>query len=617
MAFLEVIQGGCPGQIVPLTGNRMILGRHPNCEIVLDNAAVSRHHAQILQSHGNFYLEDLRSRNHTFLNQIPLQGRTELQDEDIIKICDFVFAFHTKRPSENGGDSSWVSEPPGRTVISSGKSGADSAPGEDGATAAAKAISNDERPSSIISTINAAPEGGLRLGVKPEVKLRAILSISRALAQTFQIDEVLQKTLEELFQVFPQADEGFILLQDPRSRKLVVSATKTRSGRPDDSVRISTTVVEKVMRDREAVLSHDASADARFEKSESLSKLRIRSMICVPLINPDGNAIGVIQLDAKDLRNQFTQDDLDVLVAIASQVALAVENVRMHEQMIKQRDMEEQMGLAVQVQLEFLPDSPPQLPGYEFFDFYEAALEVGGDYFDYIELSPLRVAILLGDVAGKGVPAALLMAKLSALARFQMLTKATMAEALDGLNAEISSRGVGHRFVTLAVALLDAKKHEVTIANAGHLPPLMRQADGTVLELGNDVAGTPLGIEPETHFRTATYPIAPGDILVLHTDGITEAMNDRQKVYGRQRLKKLLAKPVRNVQELGERILKDAETYAKDRFQRDDICLVCVQRTTQGRKKKKTAGSSTDRIDSERTDLRPAGKRRNRKKTDD
>jgi len=584
MAFLKVIQGGCPGQIVPLAGNRMVLGRHPNCEIVLDNAAVSRHHAQVLQSHGNFYLEDLRSRNHTFLNDLPVQGRTELQAGDQIKICDFLFSFHSKLPTDSDSDSSWMSSPKRRAVITdvppdSTSALTDDVEATDSREASAPAETEESTAeSSIISMIDANPDSGLRLGVKPEVKLRAILTISRALAQTFEIEEVLEKTLEELFQIFPQADEGFILLQDPRTQKLVVSATKTRSEDPNTSVRISTTIVEQVMRDCEAVLSHDASIDTRFDKSDSLSKLRIRSMVCVPLVNPNGEAFGVIQLAAKELRNQFTQEDLDVLLSVASPVALAVENVRMHEQVIKQRDIEEQMGLAVQVQLEFLPDSPPELPGYKFYDFYEAALEVGGDYFDYIQLSEGRVAVLLGDVAGKGVPAALLMAKLSASARFQMLSRSDVGKALDGLNAEINTRGLGHRFVTLVVAVLDPHRHEVTIANAGHLPPLLRKPDGTVTELGHEVAGTPLGIEPDQNFQSVTYPVESGDTLVLHTDGITEAMNARRKIYGRKRLKKYLSTGPQDVEELGEGILRNVERYTKGRSQQDDICLVCIQR---------------------------------------
>ena len=589
MPFLKVIKGGFAGQVIELAGNRMVLGRHPNCEIVLDDAAVSRHHAQILQSHGNFYLEDLRSRNRTFLNNIAIQGRTELHDDDELKICDIVFTFHNKLPADSGAasSSSWQKVPQRQAIVGDG-SDADSSSKN---LLVGTEPEHDSGNSSIISTINAKHESGLRLGVKPEVKLRAILSIGQALAQTFQIDEVLEKTLDELFKIFPQADEGFVLLHDEKSEKLIVSATKTRSGDADDSVRISTTIVEKAMAECEAILSHDASQDARFDKSDSLNQLRIRSMICVPLVDTEGTAIGVIQLDAKDLRNRFDQEDLDVLVSVASQVTLAVQNARMHEQVVKQRDISEQMGLAVQVQLEFLPDRPPELPGYEFFDYYEAALEVGGDYFDYVELSDGRVAVMLGDVAGKGVPAALLMAKLSASARAQVLAKPTVGEALSGINAEINSRGLGHRFVTMVIVMIDPKTNRITVGNAGHLPVLMRRKDGTVVEIANEVAGTPLGIEPDQKYEDIEYPLHVGDIILLHTDGITEAMDPDQEVYGRRRLKEFIEQGPKDIKDLGEGILQDVEAFSTVRLQRDDICLVGIQRTSRRRNRDSSDGA--------------------------
>ncbi len=591
MAFLEVSKGAYPGQIVELVGERMVIGRHPSCEVVIDNAAVSRYHAQILQSHGNYYLEDLRSRNQTYLNDIAVEGRTELHEGDAVQICDVSFAFHLKL-SKNG-ESSWLlqrsrpTKPPSRNR---GKKSVDRTlddiPARDGLALDEESSSSGH--SSIISTLNAKSTNQMRLNVKPESKLRAVLKISRALAQTLQLDDVLERTLDELFKIYPQADEAFVLLKQVDSDKLVVSATKTRAGSPDDSVRVSRTIVEQAMQDGEAILSHDALQDARFDYSESLDKLQIRSMMCVPLVDTDGRSLGVIQLDTKDLRQQFSQDDLDLLVAVAFQIALAVENAHLHQQMIRQRDLEQkqerkqaEMELAVQVQLDFLPSAPPQIPGYEFFDFYEAAMEIGGDYFDYIELPGNRVAVPVGDVAGKGIPAALLMAKLSSSARFEMLSKGSLSEALDELNANISSSGLGHRFITLAIVLIDANTNEVTVANAGHPPPYLRRHDGTVVELGNEIAGTPLGVVPDQHYETTTFVMQEGESIVLFTDGITEAMNTQNDVYGRKRLSDYVATGPRTAKELAYGILSDVEKFSQDGSQHDDICLVCIHRQCQ------------------------------------
>ncbi|MFQ5730857.1 MAG: FHA domain-containing protein [Planctomycetaceae bacterium] len=368
MAFLKVVEGGNPGQIVELIGDRMVMGRHPSCEIVLDNAAVSRHHAQVLHSHGNYFLEDLRSRNRTFLNETAIHGRTELQDNDSVKVCDVVFSFHLRFPGDPS--SSY------RTGDSTASNASASAPAAESAVTHRRKSDSDSssesgsQNSSIVSTINAKTGTHLRLSVKPEIKLRALLSIGRALAQTLQLDDVLQRTLDELFKVFPQAEEGFCVLADPATGKPSIRATKTRSGADDDSVRVSMTIVEKAMNECKAILSHDALADAQFDHSDSVSKLQIRSMMCVPLLDPDGKALGVIQLDARDLRDQFSADDLELLVSTASPIALAVDNARLHQQVLKQRQLEQEqrhktaeMTLAMHVQHDFLPSQPPDVPG--------------------------------------------------------------------------------------------------------------------------------------------------------------------------------------------------------------------------------------------------------------
>jgi len=590
VAFLKVVKGGCPDQIVELVGDRMVMGRHPNCEIVLDNAAVSRHHAQILETHGSYYLEDLRSRNRTFLNDIAVQGRTELHDRDEIKVCDVVFRFYAKLPTngDSSSSSSWLQNgiPQQRAVVEERDTDADENPPPDEQPDDSPDAEPDGDISSIISTIDAKSSSHLRLNVKPDVKLRAVLTIGRALAQTLQLDDVLERTLDELFKIFPQAEEGFVLLRNIETGKLTVRATKTRTGEEDDSVRVSRTIVEKAMNDREAILSHDALQDTRFEQSESLTKLQIRSMMCVPLIDVDGDALGVIQLDARDMREQFSQDDLDVLVSVASQIALAVDNARLHQKVLRQRELEQErqrnadeMDLAVQVQLDFLPKSPPEIPGYEFYDFYEAAMEVGGDYFDYIELPENRIAVPVGDVAGKGVPAALLMAKLSSSARFELLSKPTVSKALYELNAEIGSSGLGHRFITLSMAVIDPKTHEVTIANAGHPPAFLRHSDGTVEELGAEIAGTPLGVIPEQHFTTTSFTMQEGDIIVQYSDGITEAMNPQEELFGRKRLKNYLQRAQGTLKEMGHTLLEEVEAFCGESAQRDDICLVFIKRT--------------------------------------
>jgi len=585
VTFLKVKEGSCPGQILELREERVLLGRHPQCQVVLDNAAVSRHHAQILQSHGYYYLEDLRSRNKTFLNDVQVKGREKLKDSDRITICDLVFQFYMNAPPVD--DSTVLEEPisvESDSVVWSTQEEKIDLPGIDfdADEKATKQLStNPLESSSIIISLDVDSGSSVHVTLNPEVKLRAILSLSRALSKVVQQDEVLKVILDTLFTIFPPADEGFILLKDNVKNKLYVRASKTRQEEGFQSVgnaQLSMTVILQALRSREAILSADAAEDTRFAGSESLQSLKIRSVMCVPLIDVSGEVLGIIQLNTKNIRSQFKSDDLETFSAIALQAIMAIDNAALHEELLQQSDMQHDLDIATQVQLGFLPSHPPEVAGYEFQDYYEAALQVGGDYFDYIPLNDGRVAIALGDVAGKGIPAALLMARLFASARFQLLTQPTLSAALAGLNAEMASSGLGHRFVTCIFALLDTATNDVTIVNAGHMAPLLRTASRTIKVIAQEESGLPLGISPNEQFIETTIRLKKGDTLVMYTDGITEMMDKECCIYGRERLIRYLEKSPEKVDDLVAGIVCDVEQYSADKQHRDDICIVGIHR---------------------------------------
>src|SRR5262249_26106646 len=159
-------------------------------------------------------------------------------------------------------------------------------------------------------------------------------------------------------------------------------------------------VLDKV----QAVLSEDASSDPRFAMSQSIADFKIRSVMCAPLWTQDNKAFGAIHLDTQDRTKRFTEDDLKLLMGVASQASIALENARLHEDSLARERLKRELELAREVQRAFLPLRPPEVAGYEFFTHYESAFEVGGDYFDFIPLANGRLAVFLGDVAGKGVP---------------------------------------------------------------------------------------------------------------------------------------------------------------------------------------------------------------------
>jgi serine phosphatase RsbU (regulator of sigma subunit) len=302
-------------------------------------------------------------------------------------------------------------------------------------------------------------------------------------------------------------------------------------------------------------------------------------MMCAPLVAKDGQALGVIQIDTRDQRQRFTQDDLEVLASVACQAAVAVENAQLHEIKLEEAALRRELALAHRVQQGFLPAAPPQLEAYEFFDFYEPAKELGGDYFDYIPLSGGRLAIVLADVSGKGISAALLMAKLSSEVRYCLVREPTPAEAVCRLNRVFCENRWEDRFVTLVVTVLDPARHEICIVNAGHLPPLLRYASGLVEATGESAGGLPLGIDRQVGYEQMSFSMAPGDSLTMYTDGISEAMNVARDFYGAKRLEAQLSAMVEGVRALGQRILEDVRRFVGGQPQTDDMCVTCFGRT--------------------------------------
>ncbi len=307
--------------------------------------------------------------------------------------------------------------------------------------------------STIMSKLDISSDAaGVRLGVNPEMKLRAFLEITTNLRKSLDVDGVLPKLLESLFKIFVQADRGFVVLRGPAEGQLLLKAVKQRRPDGDESIRISRTIINDVLTNKQAILSADAATDSRFQMSQSIADFRIRSMMCAPLVSSEGDALGAIQIDTLDQRSRFQQDDLDVLAGVAGQAAFALENAQLHEQSLKQQAIQLDLELAHKVQQGLLPSAPPKIEKYHFFDFYEPANQVGGDFYDYIRLSGDRLAIMLADVSGKGVSAALVMAKLSAEVRYCLASEASAAAAINRINNSFCHSGWDDRFVTMVLA---------------------------------------------------------------------------------------------------------------------------------------------------------------------
>ena len=508
MPFLDLVTAGRRVTRFPLAEGRTIIGRHPGCEIVFDAAAVSRQHAVVALSPDGAFVEDLQSRNGTFVNGVPLAARRRLEDGDEIGVCGqrLVFVESSRRRPRTAAPEAAVSST-GHVILDGGSSGV------------------------IVSQLELPSPGGEVEGQHAEAKLRAVLGLNRAIGASVAAEDVLPRLLDGLLEAFPQAERGFVLLVDPQSGRLAVRAQRVKPTAAASPLRVSLSLVNMVADSRRAVLSADAAADTRFRDQESILDCRIRSVMCVPVVRADGGVMGVVQVDSRDISPGFAEADLEVLAGVAGQASQAIEQALAHDERLAREQLARDLELAHRVQQGLLPSRPPEVPGYDIYDYYESARHVGGDFFGYVPLADDRLAIVLADVSGKGVSAALLMAALSADVRYCLASEPDLGTAVARINESFLRGGWDDRFATFVVAVLDPRRHVATLCNAGHLPGFLVDASGSVGTVGDGLGGLPLGMAgSDACFRTCEVPFQPGATLVLFTDGISEALDHTQQL---------------------------------------------------------------------------------------
>ncbi len=560
MAFLSTSSIGEDGSAerFRLENGETIIGRHPDCHVVVDAGAVSRYHAKIVQRSDEFYVEDSGSRNGTFLNGQLLTGPELLREGDRVRISDVELVFHNDAVPEFARDRSHMTF--------------------DGSNFGIMMVedSDTEKISSAKVEFRSSCDG-LKLSATPEAKLEALMRINSNLSNALGLDDVLPKVLNSLFDIFPAADRGFVVMEDA-SGNLIPRWVKTRQARDEsETVRISRTIIREVMNSGEAILSLDASEDSRFDSSQSIADFSIRSMICAPLIDGTGKSFGALQIDSLKGRGQFRDEDTDLLSGVAAQAGIVINNARLHEQALAQREVEQDLKLATEVQQAFLPQSPPDAPGFRVHSFYQAANHIGGDYFDYIHFTDGRVGVVVADVVGHGVAAAMFMAKLSAETRFCLASDTNVAAAIERLNDRMSRLHV-ERFVTFLLVVIDPKRDNVTIVNAGHMAPVVRLArDGSIVEPGEEESGLPIAIDDGMTYEAVEFPLSVGDVAVMYTDGINEAMDSNDNEFGIEKVRRLTAQGG-SAEEIKDRLVSAVIKHVGDAPPFDDMCLVVIER---------------------------------------
>ena len=525
------------------------MGRHPDCDVQVDSNMVSRFHAQLVNVDNKIMLEDLSSGNGSFLNgrQLEENKPLALRHNDRIKLGPIKFRYE-----EESNDSS----------------------SELGMTMGVDL--NDGASSTIMGSASARGFGVFE--VRPEDKLRGILKINQNLAGLIEVSSIAPKILGTLFEIFPQADRGAILMKDSVHKRFVPIAQKRRAESEDESVRLSRTVLERVINDKAGILSADAASDSRFSASESISSLTIHSMMCVPMLDMEGEPFGVISLDTQNPMKRFTEEDLELLLAVASQSANSYENVRLLQSHLDKQKQDKEMNIARGVQKALLPDKLPDVEGYRFFASYDAAQAVGGDYFDCFLIGPRKVCVSFGDVAGKGVPGALIMSRMASVVQSTMSFTDDVRIAIQRINSHMCHNMVEGRFVTYILGVIDLEKNRITMANAGHMSPMIRKANGEVEEFNQETIGIPVGIINGYPYEVVERKIAVGDMFVLVTDGVDEAMDPDGNLYTKERVHEFVANGSPDPEVLGRALLADVRVHANGREQNDDITIMTFGR---------------------------------------
>ena len=520
----------------------MIIGRGASADLSLPDSGVSRRHASLTLQDGEWLLEDLGSANGTVVNGWRVTKPSKLRDGDVIGVGS-VFLEYSRRD---------IPSPQTAAV-------ADVKLQDDGpAPSVIMAIPEELRSSTVVDD---------------KARLRFMDDIARISTMVFDEAALVAFVVEEMLQLMPRADRAVVLIQ--QDGDLVPRASRTRSGKTPKVV-TSRRLLQDVMSKREAVLAVDTQADARFAQSQSIHALGIRAAICAPVLF-EGEMYGVLQVDSASSGVPFSKNDLALVMSLASQVGMALAHARLHAKLVARQLLEHDLALARKIQQQFLPDKTIEVPGYALAVEYRPALEIGGDLYDLIDLGGGRIALVIGDVSGKGVSAALFAAKLATDLRYQAAGQSAPSEILRRANEVLVMRDNEGMFVTAAVGVLDPAGGWLDLSSAGHPPPFVRDASGAVTPLGR-AGDKPLGLDPHARFGQNRYQLEAGDTLVLYTDGVTEALDPANRLYSEARLMETLRRAPGEAGGILRAIGGDMASFVSGAPQSDDVTIICLGR---------------------------------------
>jgi len=533
---------------VSLLGKRLSLGRSSDNDLSYpDDSSMSRRHLILDRDEDNWFLEDLGSKNGTSFNGQKFTGRKVLTAGDKIAVGRVVIIYD---PAPVGDETMMFVE--------------------------------DETTAGVISTASvhtslqevvSSPEGGIAAVLTANAltgspRLQALLDAGAQLAN--------HSSLSELFPVILQLAIDAVGAQRGILMTLEGGDLHVRAAR-GDGFRISRAVRDQVIEKKQSLLVIDTAADEMLKASATIVAQEIKSLMAVPLQTAE-KVTGLIYVDSPHIVRPFTAEDLTVLTVMSNIAAIRIEHARLMEVEQTERMMAKELEQAAEIQRNLLPKDPPHVEGFQLAGYSVACRSVGGDYFDYIKLPKGWMGVIVGDVAGKGLPAALMMSSLQA--RVQVLSEETedIADFVTRLNRSVTASCPGNRFITFFIVMFNPATGDFSYCNAGHNPPFLVRQNGTVEQL--EVGGPVLGILKQMQYQSATGKLEPGDVIGMYSDGVTEARNPADDEFGDDpTMMQFVDRRSHSAQEIVTGLFNYLESFMSTAPAADDITLVVLKRT--------------------------------------
>lgn len=415
-----------------------------------------------------------------------------------------------------------------------------------------------------------------------EDKYQLLRDISFKVKDTLDLNIILNLLLDALKTVIDYDAAGiFVLSEDLEhpdyhfpNQKIAGIAKRGYGDHPvesDDMLSRGRGIIGNVISSKESLIIEDVRKDKRYVigRKETLSE------IAIPIIKND-KAIGALDVES-DTLSAFNHYHLEILQFFADAAAISLEKAILHHQILEKKKLEEQMQIAKDVQLNLLPAQPPEIEGYDIAGICIPTYEIGGDYYDYIQLDENNYAIIIADVSGDGIPAALIMAAFRAILRNQLKLIQEPAEIMNLLNEQIPEVSRKRDFITAFYGKLNFLEHKFTYTNCGHNPPVIIRSDGQIEFL--DTGGPSLNIVREANFDSYSVNLAPGDQIIFYTDGVTEIFNRDLTEYGFERLQKvILDSKDSTAGEIINKIVESTKKFSGNKLYKDDFTLVVLKR---------------------------------------